>query len=204
VYFDLRVVLGDARIAQLVESGGYAFNDKGKLCIQGYMALGDSRKAQLVESGGYAFNDKGKLCIQGYMSLGAASKAKLVESSGYTFNDKGQLCIKGYVDMAIKGGAALGKICAAKALDEHHTHICISALCRRGASVKWEQGYPVVFHLCHDPQLSGLEGQKPRQKKGLKLHMCKKCHRTAKECQKGAGCRATCNTTSRKSCQHLH
>jgi len=66
------------------------------------------------------------------------------------------LFIQGYVDMAIQGGAALGKICAAKALDEHHTHICISALCRRGASVKWEKGYPVVFHLCHDPQLSGL------------------------------------------------
>ena len=29
------------------------------------------RKAQLAESSGYALNDKGKLCIQGYMDLGS-------------------------------------------------------------------------------------------------------------------------------------
>ena len=130
--------------AKLVESSGYTFNDKGKLCIKGYKEMGDvggaARKAQLVESGGYAFNDKGKLCIKGHKEMGdvggAGRTAQLVESGGYAFNDKGKLCIQGYVDMAIKGGAEHGKICAAKALDEHHTHICISALCCRGASVK--------------------------------------------------------------------
>jgi len=205
---------GAARRSQLVESCGYAFNDKGKLCIQGYMDLGDlggtACRGQLVESGGYAFNDKGKLCIQGYMDLGDLRKAQLAESGGYAFNDKGKLCIQGYRDLGRKGAAVstgsavAAKICAAKALDEHHTHICISALCHRGASVSRQNGYAVFVHLCCDPQLSGLEGQQPRRKSGLKLHMCKKCHRTAKECKGGAGCRATCNTTNRKSCQHLH
>ena len=84
--------------------------------------------------------------------------------------------------------------------------VCCPAppLCQRGVSVRWEKEYPVFEHRCYDPQLSGLEGQQPRQKKGLKLQMCKKCHGTAKECKGGAGCRATCNTTNRKSCQHLH
>ena len=31
---------------------------------------GAARRGQLVESSGYAFNDKGKLCIQGYRDLG--------------------------------------------------------------------------------------------------------------------------------------
>ena len=131
--------LGDLRKAQLVESGCYTLNDKGKLCIQGYMNLGDlggaARRGQLVESGGYTLNDKGKLCIQGYMDLGnlgsAARKGQLVESDGYTLNDKGKLCIQGYRDLAIAGGVTIAKISAAKALDEHHTHICISALCCR-------------------------------------------------------------------------
>jgi len=144
------------------------------------------------------------------MDLGNVRKAQLAESGGYTRNDKGKLCIQGYMDFGSMGGAvstgpaAHAKICAAKALDGHHTHICISALCHMGAAVSWEKGYPVFGHLCYDPQLSGLEGQQSRQKKGLKLHMCKKCHRTAQECKGGAGCWATCNTTNRKSCQHLH
>ena len=189
-------------------------NKHGKQCITGFHKLGDSggaaRKGQLVESGGYTLNDKGKLCIQGYQELGdlggAARKGQLVESGGYALNEKGKLCIQGYMDLGnlSTGGAAHAKISAAKALDEHHTHICISALCHRGASVRWEKGCPVFEHHCYDPQLSGLEGQQPRQKKGLKLTMCKKCHRTAKECKGGAGCRATCNTTNHKLCQHLH
>ena len=32
---------GAARKAQIVKNSGYAFNDKGKLCIQGYRELGD-------------------------------------------------------------------------------------------------------------------------------------------------------------------
>jgi len=58
----------------------------------------------------------------------------------------------------VLGGEVLAKKRAAKALDELHTHICISALCRRGVSVLWEKGYAVYAHHCYDPQLSGLEG----------------------------------------------
>ena len=151
------------------------------------------------------FNEHDKLCITGYHKLGNLSKAALIESEGYMFNKHDKLCITGYHKKAKLGGAALAKICAADALGEHHTHICISALCQRGASVKWEKGYPVVFHICYDPQQSGMAGQQPRQKKGLKLHVCKKCHRTAKGCKGGASCRApACSNTSLKSCQHLH
>jgi len=84
---------GNARKAQLVENSGYALDDKGKLCIQGYMDLGAARKSQLVESGDHTLNDKGKLCIQGYRDLGssggATNKTALVESGGHTLNDKG-------------------------------------------------------------------------------------------------------------------
>ena len=175
--------LSDLRKAQLVESGGCTLNDKGKLCIQGYMDLGDlgsaARKSQLAESGDsvtipqYRFNKtkqhtlhtqrqgqvvhprvhgsgrfaqgparrerclhtqrQGQVVNQGYMDLGnfgsAARKDQLVESDGYTLNDKGKLCIQGYRDLGSSGGVASAKISAAKALDEHHTHICISVLC---------------------------------------------------------------------------
>jgi len=119
-------------------------------------------------------------------------------------NDKGEWCIKGYYDLSNLGNTAKGKVHEANALGEHHSRICISAICQRGASIKWQNGYPTIFHHCYDPQQSGLAGQKARQKKGLKLHICKKCHRTAKEC-KGAGCLAlACRNNSIKSCQHLH
>jgi len=124
---------------------------------------------------------------------GTANKAAHIETEGYIINEHGKQCITGLRDISIMGG-----------LDELHTHICISALCRRGVSVRWEKGYAVYGHRCCDPQLSGMEGQKIKQKKGLTLQMCKKCHRTAKECKRGDRCWATCNTTNRKSCQHLH
>jgi len=66
-------------------------------------------------------------------------KAQLAESSGYALNDKGKLCIQGYMNLASAGGVAHAKISAAKALDEHHTHICISALCQRGVSQMGER-----------------------------------------------------------------
>jgi len=200
--------LGNLRKAELIESDGYILNDKGKWCIQGYQDLGNlggaARKAELIESDGYILNDKGKWCIQGYHDQGNSREAEKIESGGYILKDKGEWCIQGYQDLGNLGAAARVKKYAADALDEHHTHICISALCQRGASVKWENGYPVVVHCCYDPQQSGLAGQPPRQKKGLKLHVCKKCHRTAQECKGGAGCRATCSNTNLKSCQHLH
>jgi len=140
-----------------------------------------------------------------FHKLGNLNKAALIEREGYMINEHGKQCITGFhkLGAASTGPAVMCKLRAAKALDEHHTHICISALCHRGASVKWENGFQIFVHHCYEPKLSGLEGQQTRQKKGLKLHICKKYHRTAKECQDGARCRATCHTTNRKSCQHL-
>jgi len=119
-------------------------------------------------------------------------------------NQHGKECITECHIMGKLAGATNLKNFAAKALDEHHTHICIFALCRRGVSVGWQKGYPVYAHHCYDPQLSEIAGQKPKQKKGLTLQLCKKCHRTAKDCEGGDHCRVTCNTTNRKLCQHLH
>jgi hypothetical protein len=165
---------------------------------------GAANKDALIEKEGYMINERGQVCITGFHKLGNLTRDARIEREGYMINKRGKKCITEAHDFGTLGGEVSAKKAAAKALDELHTHICISALCGRGVSVRWEKGYAVYAHHCYDPQLSGLEGQKPRQKKGLTLHMCKKCHRTAKECQKGAGCRATCNTTSRKSCQHLH
>ena len=83
---------------------------------------------------------------------GNLSKAAKIESGGYMFNEHDKLCITGYHKIGNLGGVAHAKILAADALGEHHTHICISALCQRGASVKWEKGYPVVFHMIHSNQ----------------------------------------------------
>jgi len=198
---------GAATKASHIEREGYMINEYGKQCITGFHKLGAATKAAHIEREGYMINKHSKQCITGFHKLGdlggTANKAALVESSGHTLNSKGKLCIQGFRDLGSLGTAS-AKIHTAKALDEHHTHICISALCQRGVSVRWEKGYPVFQHSCCDPQLSGLEGQKTRQKKGSKLQMCKKCHRMAKDCKGGVGCRATCNTTNRKSCQHLH
>ena len=203
---------GAARKDALIESGGHMVNEHGVWCITGYHKLGNlgvaARKDALVESEGHMVNEHGVRCITGYHKLGnlggAGRKDALVESDGHMVNDKGVLCSIGYDELGILGSNAHRKVYEANALSEHHSHICISAICQRGASIKWENGYPVIFHHCYDPQQSGLAGQKPRQKKGLKLHICKKCHRTAKEC-KGAGCLApACRNNSLKSCQHFH
>jgi len=105
---------------------------------------------------------------------GVANRDKLIETGGYMFNKRGHEVITGFLDVGTLGGQATSKIMATKALDEQHTHICISALCRRGASVHWSNGYSNYQHHCYDPELSGIEGQQPKQKRGLKVHMCKK------------------------------
>jgi len=165
---------------------------------------GRSNRDALIEKEGYMINERGQVCITGFSKLGNLSKAAHIETGGYMINKRGKECITGLYDIGTLGCEATSKISAAKALDEQHTHICISVLCRRGASVHWSLGYPSYQHHCYDPQLSGIRGQKPKQKRGLKLHMCKKCHRTAKHCEGGDRCRVTCNTTNGKSCQHLH
>jgi len=148
-------------------------------------------------------NERGQVCIAGYSRLSNLARDAKIEREGHMINKRGMKCITEAHDSGTLGGEARAKKCAAKALDPLHTHICISALCGRGVSVRWEKGYAKCEHLCYDPQLSGLEGQQPRPKKGLKIQLCKKCHRTAKECKGGFRCRTTCKTKG-KSCQHLH
>jgi len=136
-----------------IESGGYILNDKDKWCIQGYQDLGDlggaARKAALIESEGYMVNTKGVVCSTGYHKLGNLRKAALVESEGYMVNDKGVVCSTGYHKLGKLGGAGKANISAVNALGEHHTHICISVLCQRGASVKLENGYAILVHHRH-------------------------------------------------------
>ena len=116
--------------------------------------------------------------------------------------------VAGFHEIGILGGEAKARIFAATALGEHHTHICISALCRRGASVTWHKqtnkDYREYGHFCYDFDLSVVAGQQPKRKRGMKSVMCKKCHRLAQYCAGGDSCRVTCNTPSHKSCQHLH
>jgi len=199
---------GAATKAAHIERGGHMINKHGKECITGYHELGAANKAAHIERGGHIINKHGQECITGFHELGAlggaATKAAHIERGGHMINKHGKECITGLRDIGVLGGVASCEIHMAKALDEHHTHICISALCRRGVSVRWENGRVVYAHHCYDPQVSGMEGQKAKQKKELTLQMCKKCHRTANECKGGDDCRATCNTTNHKSCQHLH
>jgi len=173
------------------------------VCITGYHKLGNLTKDALIEKEGYMINERGQVCIAGYSRLANLTRDARIEREGHMINERGKKCITEAHDFGILGGEARAKKYAAKALDPLHTHICMSALCGRGVSVKWEKGYAKCEHLCYDPQLSGLEGQQPRPKKGLTNQLCKKCHRTAKECKGGVRCRTTCKTKG-KSCQHLH
>ena len=189
---------GNLRKDALIESEGYMLNDQGKLCIKGYNDLGNLRKDALN-----MVNNKGEWCIKGYQDLGNLTRDANIKRDGHMVDDKGVQCITKYHEMSNLAHAAKGKVHEANALGEHHSHECISAICQKGVSIKWRDGYPINCHHCYDSQQSGLAGQKPRQVKGLKLHLCKKCHRTAKEC-KGTGCLApACRNYSLKSCQHL-
>ena len=195
---------GAANRDALIEQDGHMINEHGKRCITGFHNLGNLNKDALIEKEGYMINEYGKRCITGFHNLGNLTKDAIIEKEGHMINEHGKRCITGFHKLGKLSGEATIKIHAAKALDEHHTHICISALCRRGASISWQKGYPVYAHRCCDPQLSGIEGQQTKQQRGKKLHMCKKCHRTAQDCEGGDRCRVTCNTTNHKSCQHLH
>jgi len=203
-YIDLGNLSKDAHI----KHDGHMVNNKGVLCIKGYQDLGNlggaARKHALLESGGHMVNDKGVWCIKGYNDLGNSTKDANIKRDVHMVNNKGMRCITKYHEMGNLGNTAKGKVHEANALSEHHSHICISAICQRGASIRWQDDYPQICHLCYDPAKSGLAGQTARQVKGLKLHICKKCHRTAREC-KGAGCLApACRNNSLKSYQHLH
>ena len=93
-------------------------------------------------------NDKGVPCITGYNNLGNATKAACIKREG---NDKGVPCITGCHNLGNKGAEAHAENARASALGEHHSHICTSALCQRGASIKWEGGLPRMYHHCYNP-----------------------------------------------------
>ena len=183
-------------------------NDKGKQCITGYHNLGDATKKAHIKRKGYMVNDKGTRCITGYHNLGylggAGAKDKYIQREGYMVNDKGTRCSTAYQRLSKKGVEAKAKISAATAMGEHHSHICISAIRQRGASIKWEDGLVRMYHHCYYPEQSGLVGQKPRQVRGLGLHVCKNCHRTARECNEASFLVSACSSNSLKLCEHLH
>ena len=94
-------------------------------------------------------NEHGVRCITGYHKLGNLSKDVMVENDGHVVNDKGVVCSKAYHELGILGSNARGQVHEDHALGEHHSHICgISAISQRGASIKSENGYPVILHRC--------------------------------------------------------
>ena len=118
-------------------------------------AMGNVRKDALVESGGHMVNAKGVWFIIGYNDLGNLNKDTTMERGGHMVNTKGELCITEYSKLFKQGLAVRLENLDAIALGEHHSHICISTLCKRGASIHsihWEKGYPNIQHHCHDPE----------------------------------------------------
>jgi len=184
--------LGNATKAAHIEREGHMVNNKGKLFVTGYHNLDNSdraaNKAAHIEREGHMVNDKRKLCVAGYHNLGglggAMSTTALIKRDCYMINDKGVRTSTAHNRLGKIGAEARDKIARATVLSEHHSHICISALCQSGASVKWEGQNVRLFHLCYDPEQSGLAGQKPQQVRGLGLHVCKKCHRTARSARR--------------------
>jgi len=200
----------------LIEKEGFMINDGGMEVITGFHKLGKLGGAAirdaLIEKEGFMINDRGQECITGFHKLGNERKAQFIAEGAYTIDKHGKQVLAGFQDIGSLGNAAKGRGYAATAMGEHHTHICISALCQRGASVTWTKGtnkgpkkdYRVYVHLCYDFAHSGAAGQIPKQIRGMQNHMCKKCHRLAGHCAGGDGCRVSCNTPRHKSCQHLH
>ena len=82
------------------------------------------RKGNLQWDYVHAAGFKGARSVRNGKLGGAANKAAHIEREGYIINEHGKQCIKGLRDFAILGGAAHAKIHTAKALDEHHTHLC--------------------------------------------------------------------------------
>jgi len=137
--------------ASLITREGHMVNDRGKLCVIGYHNLGNlgctATKATHIEREGHMVNNKGVRCITGYKNLGDASKVAHIEREGYVVNNKGVRCITaGYKNMSKEGVRARDENARATALGEHHSHMCTSALCQRGASIKLEGGLPRLYH----------------------------------------------------------
>jgi len=178
---------------------------RGARSVRNGRVGGAAIRDALIAKGGHITNKHGQVVIAGYHDLGSvggnATKDALIAKGGHITNKHGQEVIAGFHDIGSLGGAVLAR---KRADTVDHTHVCTSALCRRGASVLWQHGYAVYAHYCYDFERSGAAGQLPKPRKGMQHHICKKCHRSAKLCAGGDHCRVTCNTPSHKSCQHLH
>jgi len=98
---------------------------------------GAALKDAFIQKDGYLTNKRGKECIAGFHGLGNLRSDALIQKDGYMTNKRGKEVSAGFHELGTLGGAVHARISAATALGEHHTHICISALCRRGASVSW-------------------------------------------------------------------
>ena len=131
----------------LVKCDGHMVNAKGVRCIKGYNDLGNLRKDALVESGGHMVNTKGVRCIKGYNDLGNSTKDVFIERGGHMVNAKGEWCIREYSKLSKKANMTRLEKHDTIALGEHHSHICISAICKRGASIYWEKGYPKIITI---------------------------------------------------------
>ena len=83
-------------------------------------------------------------------------------------------------------------------MDDGQSHICISSHCGKFCTPKEGSREEIVmYHSCADPCRSG------KQVKGLKHHMCRKCHQSGKVC-KTAVCYFRRCSLLKDSCKHLH
>ena len=75
-----------------------------------------------------------------------------IKREGYMVNAKGERCITGYNKLPKKANTARVEKCKSIALGELHSHVCISAICQRGVSIKWEGEDVRMYHHCYDPE----------------------------------------------------
>jgi len=119
----------------LIAKDGHITNKHGKEVITGYHNLGNTTKDALIAKDGHITNKLGKEVIAGYHDLGSlggnANKDALIEKGGRITNQHGKQVVAGFHVIGNLGGAATARNREATA---HHTHICTSALCRRGSS----------------------------------------------------------------------
>ena len=97
---------------------------------------GAARKDALIESEGDIVNEHGVRFITGYHKMGNSRKDAIIKREGHMVNEQGVRCITGYHIMSKRGNTAKGKVHETTSLGEHHSHICISVICQRGASIK--------------------------------------------------------------------
>jgi len=181
---------GAAAKAALIESGGYMFNTQDKLYITGYHKLGNlggaATKAALIESGGYMFNEQDKLRFTGYHKLGNLAKATLIESGGATCSTSRTYCAsQGTTSWALWAPLRTEKFTRPL---QWESIIHLSASLLYATRVRQSNGSRVTLWFSTVAMIhSNQDWQDSRRDKtkGLKLHVCKKCHRTAQNCKGG-------------------